>query len=278
MFKVKNLLRDIFSSIKHLSKKAYTNGLVIITGCMVLAVLYLGVNGFIGTHTNINSVSALEDDMEEEMDISDENSIEDEENVDQLNLETFVCVGNIKELLVTKQESINQGQQISDTSNIAFKAMKEPEESSEKKELHTASYKAKEKESNLVSLSAKDYEALTKIVEAEATNEDLIGKILIVNVVMNRVKSSNFPNNIYDVVHQKINGRAQFSPIDDGRYYKLKVSNSTKKAVERAFNNEDYSQGAMYFVARSLASSNAVSWFDKNLTKVYQHGVHEFFK
>lgn len=269
MFKVKNLLKDIFSSIKHVPKKAYTNGLVIITGCIVIAVLYMGVNGFFGSSTNV--VSALEGNVEEETAVSDNKSIEDEENIAELELEVSQYNQYVAEQLRNKQDMEQE-------MTLASTPMKEPENSSLERELHTASYKAKEQDNKLVSISAKDYEALTRIVEAEATNEDEIGKILIANVVLNRVKSSNFPDNIYDVIHQKIKGKAQFSPIDDGRYYKLKVTNSTKQAVESAFNGEDYSQGALFFVARSLASSNAVSWFDKNLTKVLKHGVHEFFK
>lgn len=126
-------------------------------------------------------------------------------------------------------------------------------------------------------LTDQDLEALYRIVEAEATQEDMIGRILIANVVFNRVRSDGFPNTVYDVIHQKINGRAQFSPIDDQRYFTVTVSEKTKEAVQRALAGEDYSKGALFFVARSMASSNAVSWFDQNLTKVYVHGVHEFF-
>ncbi len=269
MFKVKNLLKDLFSSLKHISKKAYTNGLIIVTGCMVLAVLYMGVNGFAGTEAN--AVAALGRNVEEETAVSDIKSVEEEDGIAELELEISQYKAYMAEAIKNQQAN----KEIKAEEPIPMKA---PEDESEERVMHTASFKAEEQASKLVSLSAKDYEALTRIVEAEATDEDMKGKILIVNVVMNRVKSSNFPNNIYDVVHQKINGRVQFSPISDGRYYKLSVTNSTKKALEQAFNGEDYSNGALYFVARSLASSKAVSWFDNNLTKVLQHGAHEFFK
>ncbi|QUI22847.1 cell wall hydrolase [Vallitalea pronyensis] len=267
MFKVKNLLKDLFLSLKHISKKAYTSGLIIVTGCMVLAIVYMGVNGFAGTEAN--AVAALGRNVEEETAVSDSKSVEEEDGIAELELE-------ISRYKAYKAEANQQA-----TNGIKAEAltpMKAPEEESDERVMHTASFKAEEQASKLVSLSAKDYEALTRIVEAEATDEDIKGKILIVNVVMNRVKSSKFPNNIYDVIHQRIKGRVQFSPISDGRYYKLSVTNSTKKALEQAFNGEDYSKGALYFMARSLASSKAVSWFDNNLTKVTQHGAHEFFK
>jgi spore germination cell wall hydrolase CwlJ-like protein len=123
----------------------------------------------------------------------------------------------------------------------------------------------------------KDYTSMLKIVEAEATNEDMTGKIMVANVVLNRVDSSGFPDSIYDVIHEESGGVYQFSPIKDGRYESVTITDSTREAVTRAFNGEDFSNGALFFVARSLASDNAVSWFDNHLRKVAEHGVHDFF-
>ena len=44
-----------------------------------------------------------------------------------------------------------------------------------------------------------DYDALLRIVEAEATGGDLKSKVLIANVVLNRVNDERFPDSIYDV-------------------------------------------------------------------------------
>ncbi len=137
---------------------------------------------------------------------------------------------------------------------------------------------SKKREPIILNISPKDYEALTKIVEAEATNEDLIGKVLIANVVLNRVEHRKFPNTIYAVIHQTINGKVQFSPIKDGRYYSVQVTGETKEAVQRALKGEDYSNGALFFAARCLASDKSMNWFDNHLTKVFQYGIHEFYK
>ncbi|GKX31061.1 hypothetical protein SH1V18_35410 [Vallitalea longa] len=275
MFKVKNLLKDIFSSIKHIPKKAYTNGLIVLTGCMMVTVLYLGVNGFFGSHTNV--VAALEENTEEETDVSDVKSIEEEEAYLALNIGTAQLTDSLSDILSVEETEEIKEEVLESEENI-LKPMKEPLDNSDERQLRTASYKPEEPKDQLVNISAKDYEALTRIVEAEATGQDLTGKILIVNVVMNRVKSSKFPNDIYGVIHQSNNGKVQFSPISDGRYYSVTVTDSTKKAVESAFDGEDYSNGALYFAARSLASQKAMSWFDSHLTKVYEYGGHEFFK
>ena len=52
-------------------------------------------------------------------------------------------------------------------------------------------------------LSAQDEEALLRIVEAEAGGEDQNGKLLVANVVLNRVNNSKFPDTVYEVVMQK---------------------------------------------------------------------------
>ena len=126
-------------------------------------------------------------------------------------------------------------------------------------------------------ITEEDKEVLLRIVEAEATAEDVKGKMLVANVILNRVLSSKFPDNITDVVFQN-NGRTyQFAPIKDGRYWSVTISDETREAVERVLNGEDYSQGALYFAARKLANPNNMSWFDRELTKLFQYGVHEFF-
>ena len=127
-------------------------------------------------------------------------------------------------------------------------------------------------------LSDKDYDALLRIVEAEAGGEDQDGKLLVANVVLNRVNSEIFPDSVVEVVMQREQGIAQFSPTVDGRYQSVKVSEDTKDAVERALYGEDISQGALYFCAREKADAENLKWFDRKLTKLFAYGNHEFFQ
>ncbi len=127
-------------------------------------------------------------------------------------------------------------------------------------------------------LSDKDYEALLRIVEAEAGGEDQDGKLLVANVVLNRVNSELFPDSVVDVVMQKEQGIAQFSPTVDGRYQSVKISEDTKEAVGRAIYGEDISEGALYFCAREKADSEKMQWFDRKLTRLFAYGNHEFFQ
>ena len=127
-------------------------------------------------------------------------------------------------------------------------------------------------------LSEDDYEVLLRIVEAEAGDQDLEGRILVANVIINRVKSKHFPDSVKEVVFANRNGRYQFSPVANGRYYRVTVSEKSRKAVKLALSGKDISNGALYFMCRSASEPKNVAWFDRDLTKVKEHGCHEFFK
>ena len=126
-------------------------------------------------------------------------------------------------------------------------------------------------------MSDADYDNLLHIVEAEAGTEDIKGRVLVANVIMNRIKYPEFPNNATDVLWQYIDGVAQFSPVADGRISEVVPTNETKEAVKQALEGVDYSEGALFFIQKSAAAKNNIRWFDKNLKKLFKHGVHEFY-
>lgn len=132
-------------------------------------------------------------------------------------------------------------------------------------------------ESEWMDISKEDYEILLKIVEAEAGGEDEKGKILVANVILNRVKDPAFPDTVKEVVFQQENGTSQFSPIADGRFYSVTVSEETEEAVDKALCGEDVSQGALYFACRKSADPERMKWFDDNLELLFSYGGHEFF-
>lgn len=123
-----------------------------------------------------------------------------------------------------------------------------------------------------------DMEVLLRIVEAEAGGEDEDGRLLVANVVLNRVNSDSFPGTVAEVVFQRERGVTQFSPVANGRYYTVEISDITVSAVGRALTGEDLSEGALYFVSRKYADSDKMKWFDEHLTFLFSHGGHEFFK
>ncbi|MCM1543328.1 MAG: cell wall hydrolase [Blautia sp.] len=127
-------------------------------------------------------------------------------------------------------------------------------------------------------LEASELDILLRIVESEAGSEDADGRLLVANVILNRVNDEHFPSTVSEVVFQQQNGVAQFSPVASGRIHQVEVSEETREAVERALDGEDISQGALYFAARKYADSTKMKWFDEHLVYLFQHGGHEFFK
>lgn len=126
-------------------------------------------------------------------------------------------------------------------------------------------------------LSDEELDTLLRIVEAEAGGEDEEGKLLVANVVLNRVENDKFPDTVTEVVFQQENGVTQFSPVRNGRYWRVKISEETRNAVQRALEGEDISGGALFFAARKYADNDKMKWFDEKLDFLFIHGGHEFF-
>ena len=123
-------------------------------------------------------------------------------------------------------------------------------------------------------ITSDEYYWLRQIVQAEAGNQDEVGKILVANVILNRVRNGRFPGNIKDVIFQG-NGRVyQFQPVKNGMINTVVPDQNTIACVDRALAGEDYSDGALFF-ARQTAND---SWFNRSLTFLFVHGAHYFYK
>lgn len=118
-------------------------------------------------------------------------------------------------------------------------------------------------------LNKKEKAMMKRIAMAEAEDEDLMGKILVMNVVWNRVQSDEFPNSINKVIFQK----KQFSPVSNGRYYDVTPNEDCQTALKMFQNGVDKSRGALYFESKSPST-----WHSDNLKKLFQHGRHIFYK
>ena len=122
----------------------------------------------------------------------------------------------------------------------------------------------------VLSLSEESADMLMKIAMAEAGGEDLTGKALVMNVVVNRIRDKEFPDTVEGVIFQP----GQFSPISDGRYYDMVPDEDCHKALYMVVNGWDESKGATYF--RTNVSGE--TWHSEALHKLFTHGNHTFFK
>lgn len=185
---------------------------------------------------------------------------------------TFQRIQETNEVIQAEKMEIQMGDGAEEDIEQALRVM--PEAVSERRTIVEQSV-TREMEYDLTD---EDYQTLLKIVEAEAGCEDENGKLLVANVVLNRVDSSKFPSTVSGVVYQADGGKVQFTPAYNGRLQSVKVSGETEEAVQRALYGEDISDGALYFVATSVAGEQKSSWFYSNLTYLFDYGNHSFFK
>ena len=123
-------------------------------------------------------------------------------------------------------------------------------------------------------LNEEDMYLLAKLTMAEAEGESLETKVLVIFVVLNRVKSNDFPNTIKDVIFQKLNGTYQFTPIGDGRWDRVEPNEECWEAVNIVNTIDfDLSQSALYFEACS-----GESWHSRNLEFICQVDNTRFYK
>ncbi|MBP3496095.1 MAG: cell wall hydrolase [Clostridia bacterium] len=113
---------------------------------------------------------------------------------------------------------------------------------------------------------------LSRIINAESGGEILKGKIAVGNVILNRVRSSYFPNTIYGVIFDKKNG-TQFSPTANGMIYKAPNAQSII-AAKICLEGYSINTGILYFVNPSIVPH---CWVCQNRRLYAQIGNHAFY-
>ena len=91
---------------------------------------------------------------------------------------------------------------------------------------------------------------LARLIYGEARGEPYIGQVAVGAVVMNRVRSSSFPNSISGVIYQS----GAFDAVRDGQI-NLTPDSTAKKAAQDAINGWDPSYGAIYYFNPSTATN-----------------------
>lgn len=110
---------------------------------------------------------------------------------------------------------------------------------------------------------------LSRIISAESRGEPIRGQIAVGNTVLNRVRSSSFPNTIYGVIFQ----RGQFAPVLNGTVYNTPAWSSVT-AAKMCLEGYAIDNGTLYFC--NVATSHS-SWIVKNRTRAFTIGAHTFF-
>lgn len=112
-----------------------------------------------------------------------------------------------------------------------------------------------------------ELELLANLVEAESGNQDLKGKRLVADVVLNRVESDRFPNTITEVIYQDY----QFSTVLDGALERASwhISDESFEAVrlEALESEERLDEDILFFTYGE---------YNKHCEPAYQYGSHYF--
>lgn len=113
--------------------------------------------------------------------------------------------------------------------------------------------------------SKSDIQLMSDAVYGEARGEPFKGQVAVAAVILNRVSSSKFPDNVSGVIFQP----GAFTAVQDGQIW-LGSSKETKKAVIDAMNGWDPSQGALYYFNPNTATSGWV-WGRPQIKKIGKH-------
>ena len=120
---------------------------------------------------------------------------------------------------------------------------------------------------NSSGISNKDLYLLSCCIYGEARGESYTGKVAIAAVVLNRVRSSKFPNTISGVIYQA----GAFTCVADGQI-NLGTNDECTRAAQDALNGWDPSCGALYYYNPVTATS---SWI-RNRPILVTIGRHVF--
>ncbi len=115
--------------------------------------------------------------------------------------------------------------------------------------------------------SSSEVYLLAKTIYAEGRGEPYVGQVAIGAVVLNRIRSNDFPNTVSGVVYQK----HAFTAVSDGQI-NLTPNDTAMKAAKDAINGWDPTGGALYYYNPAIATS---SWiFNRQTVTVI--GKHVF--
>lgn len=117
------------------------------------------------------------------------------------------------------------------------------------------------------SYNSSDVYLLAKCIYAESRGEPYLGQVAVGAVVLNRVKSSAFPNSISGVIYQPY----AFTAVLDGQI-NLEPNDTAYSAARDAMNGWDPTNGCLYYYNPATATS---SWIWTRTVKL-TIGKHRF--
>lgn len=122
----------------------------------------------------------------------------------------------------------------------------------------------------LIYITDDDIYLMAQIVYAESRSEPYDGKVAVASVILNRLKSPEFPKSIKGIIKQK----NAFSCLKNGEINVI-PDKASYAAVLDALKGKDPTNNAVFFYNPKIATS---TWMKKvNKTNVKSIGNHVFF-
>lgn len=119
--------------------------------------------------------------------------------------------------------------------------------------------------------NASDIQLMARAINGEARGEPYEGQVAVGAVILNRVKSSQFPNTVAGVIYQP----GAFTAVSDGQInVPIEENSSVYKAARDAMNGWDPTGGCIYYFNPSTATNKWI--WSRPLVKVI--GKHRFCK
>ena len=115
-----------------------------------------------------------------------------------------------------------------------------------------------------------DFKLLAKITQVEAGSDSYEGQLAVANVIMNRVKSEDFPDSISGVIY----AGKQFPPAHNGMLDKSVPKANALRAAKDALNGKNNVADAVYFFNPAVSKGG----FWSSLEVVAKFGEHCFAK
>ena len=110
-----------------------------------------------------------------------------------------------------------------------------------------------------------DLNLLSRVVYSEARGEPYTGQVAVAAVVLNRVRSSSFPNSVSGVVYQS----GAFDAVSDGQI-NLTPDSTARKAAQDAINGWDPTYGCIYYFNPATATSKWI-WSRPHVLTIGKH-------
>lgn len=115
------------------------------------------------------------------------------------------------------------------------------------------------------SLNIYEMDILARVIYSEAREEPYIGQVAVGAVVMNRIQSDEFPDNIYDVVFEP----GAFTAVSDGQFW-LTPNRTAYLAALDAVRGWDPTHNSLYYFNPKTATSDWI-WSRPQKVKIGNH-------